>query len=79
MTEDWRDSAACAGVDGELFFPEPRGGRTGWEAKAICARCPVRAECLDYALSLPIEHVWGIWAGTTDADRRALRRERKAS
>lgn len=73
MSGEWRDSAACAGVDTALFFPDG-GQHSGAHGKAICARCPVKADCLDYAMSQPGEHVWGIWGGTTAADRREMRR-----
>lgn len=64
---DLADKAACASVDTEVFFPV-----SGWhakqvaEAKAVCARCPVRAGCLQWALEHG-EH--GIWGGTTESDR----------
>lgn len=66
--EPWMADALCAQVDAELFFPEV-GGSTR-EAKAICAKCPVRARCLAYAL----EHrERGVWGGTSDGDRERLR------
>lgn len=52
------------------LFPE-RGG-DGVKAKAICAGCPVRAECLDYALA-DVE-LRGTWGGTSPGERKALRR-----
>jgi WhiB family redox-sensing transcriptional regulator len=59
-----------------LFFPptyaerkEERDAREA-RAKSICAECPVRAECLDYALSIREPH--GIWGGLTEAERRLL-------
>jgi WhiB family redox-sensing transcriptional regulator len=63
---------ACGDVDPELFFPV--AGRTGpamrqaKAAKAVCGRCPVRANCLSYALETMPE---GIWGGTTEEERRA--------
>jgi len=60
--------AACRGTDLDLFFPE-RGEAAG-PARRICARCPVRQPCLEYALSNPITH--GIWGGLTDRERRPL-------
>jgi WhiB family redox-sensing transcriptional regulator len=65
----WMRLAACRGLD-DLFFP-PRGDVLGIRrAREVCAGCPVRTECLDYA----IEHreQFGIWAGTTYRERRAL-------
>jgi WhiB family transcriptional regulator, redox-sensing transcriptional regulator len=68
----WVADALCAQVDTELFFP-PKGGST-YEAKAVCARCPVAADCLDYALSLPQQvDYYGIWGGTSERERRRLR------
>jgi len=66
----WRRRAACArrGVDPELFFPE-QGGRPE-PAKRICARCPVRAACLDDALATRDEY--GIRGGMTPGERRRL-------
>ena len=63
---------ACAGQDTELFFPD-RGGRVS-RARSICARCPVRVECLDYALD---HFEVGVWGGLTEEERRAERRRRK--
>jgi hypothetical protein len=67
--------AACRGVDPELFFPVAEAGpvlaRQVAEAKAVCARCPVRAECLEFALRLL---PYGIAGGLTEQERRALRR-----
>lgn len=65
----WRDEAACAQVDPDAFFPE-RGGSLH-DAKAVCHRCPVRAECLDDALARDEPH--GIWGGLSERERRKLR------
>jgi WhiB family redox-sensing transcriptional regulator len=73
--EDWRHRAACRGEDPELFFPVSElgpGARQTDDAKAVCARCPVRAQCLEYALDNGLDH--GIFGGTTEAERRMLRR-----
>ena len=65
----WRKLAACRGTDLEVFFPE-RGESAG-PARQVCARCPVREPCLDYAISNRI--AYGIWGGLTERERRALR------
>jgi WhiB family redox-sensing transcriptional regulator len=52
-----------------VFFPAP--GESAEPARQICAGCPVREPCLEYALSHGITH--GIWGGLTERDRRALR------
>ncbi len=64
---DWQDDALCAQVDPEMFFVE-KGGSIA-EAKAVCALCDVRAECLATALELgPV----GVWGGTSPMERRKL-------
>ena len=68
---------ACSGEDPELFFaPEGARGADRWsyevDAKAICAECPVVAQCLEYALEHRMD---GVWGGTNEAERRELRRQ----
>ena len=41
------------------------------EAKAICSGCPVRQECLDYALDS--RQAYGIWGGKTPTERRRMK------
>ena len=69
----WQDHALCAQVDPELWFPE-KGGSTK-DAKAVCRECPVRAECLEYALASQQE--WGVWGGTNEHERQAILRAKK--
>lgn len=71
---NWRDHAACSHLDPDLFFPvQRRASLTDIEAaKRVCQRCPVTTACLRWALDLG--HVLGIWGGTTEEERRALRR-----
>lgn len=70
---DWRDRAACRGLDTELFFPiedsAPALADQIHTAKAVCARCPVRQRCLDEALRLM---PYGIAGGLTASERRRL-------
>jgi WhiB family redox-sensing transcriptional regulator len=71
----WRERAACRDVDPDLFFPVGTAGLTLVqidEAKAVCAGCPVRERCLQWALD--VGQVEGIWGGTTESERRATRR-----
>lgn len=64
----WIERAACRGIaEPDLFFPE-RGGSEGREAKAVCADCAVRAECLEYAVRWRIDQ--GIWGGLSARERR---------
>jgi hypothetical protein len=57
-------------VDTADFYPER--GQSAKKAKARCAVCPVRADCLDYALRVGEKH--GVWGGFTERERRQLRR-----
>jgi WhiB family transcriptional regulator, redox-sensing transcriptional regulator len=66
----WMLEAKCLDADPEAFFPE-KGGSTR-EAKRICAACPVREECLDYALSN--DERFGIWGGLSERERRRAKR-----
>ncbi len=66
----WMADALCAQVEGNLFFPD-KGGSTR-DAKAVCSACPVRGPCLDYALDH--DETYGIWGGTSERERRRLRR-----
>jgi WhiB family transcriptional regulator, redox-sensing transcriptional regulator len=66
----WARSAACAGLDPELFFPQR--GEPADVAIAVCAACPVRQECLDHALEHGEHH--GIWGGTSAKERRRMQR-----
>jgi WhiB family redox-sensing transcriptional regulator len=76
----WQWRAACRGEDTSLFFPpshlEERDERKGRErrAKAVCATCPVRVECLEYAIRIHETH--GIWGGLSEIERRLLVRQR---
>ena len=67
----WYVDAACRGTDPDLWFP-PRGGDTA-AAKAVCAGCSVKVECLDFALGRSPAEKWGIWGGTSERERRRLR------
>jgi len=83
--EDWRTDAACRDTDPDLFFPV---GTTGpaieqiASAKAVCGECDAQAECLEFALATNQDS--GVWGGTSEEERRKLRkawlaRRRKAS
>lgn len=74
----WRNKAACLDEDPELFFPQ---GTTGpaldqiERAKAVCQRCPVIDECLDWALETNQDA--GVWGGKSEDQRRTMRRARR--
>jgi WhiB family redox-sensing transcriptional regulator len=66
-------ASACQGEDPELFFPIAATGPALAQviaAKAVCFRCAVRAACLAYALATGQA---GIWGGTTQEERHAMR------
>jgi len=67
---NWADQAVCAQTDPEIFFPELGGSSA--RAKRICTTCPVREQCLDWAISLVPLPSEGIWGGM---GYRALRKE----
>ena len=67
----WQARANCMGVDPDLFFPE-RGASTR-EAKEVCRGCVVREDCLEFALATNQES--GVWGGTTEDERRKLRKQ----
>lgn len=69
--EDWAARAACKADTPDALFV--RGAEQN-KAKAVCAGCPVRTECLAEALDNQIE--WGVWGGMTERERRALLRRR---
>jgi WhiB family transcriptional regulator, redox-sensing transcriptional regulator len=71
---DWRMSAACRDLDPDLFFPvgtEGPAATQAAEAKRVCAACPVRVPCLDWALLHSPDY--GIWGATLPAERSAVR------
>jgi len=74
-TSDWRTHAACTKVDPDLFFPTGSGYRAAAqteEAKQVCGACPVRQECLSWALQTG--QSTGIWGGMTERERLRLHR-----
>jgi WhiB family transcriptional regulator, redox-sensing transcriptional regulator len=66
----WQKDAACNGAGTESFMPG-RGGSFK-RARELCAACLVRDECLSFALA--DDELEGMWAGTTDRERREMRR-----
>ncbi len=68
----WRDSAACIDPDPSIFFLEKGDNQTGKmrRARAICASCSVRVECLDYAVQFRL--MYGVWGGLTYNQRRRI-------
>ncbi len=75
----WRDRAACRTAEADLFFPEAEPGTEAYRQqaqapKAVCAGCPVRWHCGEYAAGTYQKH--GIWAGLDEAERHQEGRRR---
>jgi WhiB family transcriptional regulator, redox-sensing transcriptional regulator len=76
VEESWQAQAACRGPQAAAFFPpshlerKEEKARREQGAKAICAACPVRRECLEYALRIKEPH--GIWGGLNELERKIL-------
>lgn len=66
----WMDDAECRNTDSKLFFPERGRLDDVDQAKAICAVCNVRTECLDFALKYHERD--GIWGGTSGRERTKI-------
>lgn len=67
---------ACHGLSTSLFFPAQGENKLVHEAKKVCAGCVVREECLEFALAADIK--FGIFGGTSEKQRRQMRRRRAA-
>lgn len=74
----WTAVAACAGMDPDIFHPHGKGNALYIRARAVCARCPVRAQCLAEALAVEVsrtgEYRHGMWGGLTPDERASLYR-----
>ncbi len=70
---DWRLAAACRDLDTAVFFPETEDEIA--VAKAVCATCPVREACLEFALITRQDD--GVWGGLDENERRRVRRRRQ--
>lgn len=78
-SDEWRRNAACRDTDPDLFFPV---GTTGpaieqiENAKAVCRECEAQVDCLEYALATNQDS--GIWGGTSEDERRQIRKQQAA-
>lgn len=73
--DEWRSRSLCRDSNPDLFFPVGATGTALGQieaAKAICQECPVTIECLEFALATNQEA--GVWGGTTEEERRKLRK-----
>lgn len=75
-TTNWQVHGLCRTVDSGVFFPpaqfehKPEREAREKRAKAICNECPVRSECLDWALATKEPH--GVWGGYAESERKGL-------
>ncbi|KPI28796.1 WhiB family transcriptional regulator [Streptomyces sp. NPDC054950] len=78
--DNWREHAECRNEDPDLFFPIGTSGPAllqTEQAKAVCRRCPVREQCLEWAMET--DQTLGVWGGTGENERRALKRRIRAA
>lgn len=68
---EWMDRGRCLGDDPEEWFPESWNDDS--HALRICAECPVKRQCLEYAMTQAIPD--GIWGGIAPAGRARMRLE----
>ena len=76
----FNNHASCSDHNPDLWFPQERAGSRSWtrtpdaiRARTICASCPARIECYDYAIK--IRNLYGIWAGLDWYERHAIQDE----
>lgn len=71
---EWMTRADCQDIPTDIFFPQPGriGAAQAKQAIKVCRSCPVREECLAYAMSFPDRSLPGIWGGTTERERSRL-------
>ncbi len=76
----WRVNANCREIDPDMFFPIGNTGealRMLMRARAVCADCGVKQQCLDF--SIATNQDCGVWGGTSEDERRDLRRRAAAA
>jgi len=74
LVAEWKNRAACSGYPNSLFFPSTDASESQLErAVGVCQVCPVTEECLEYAFET--NQRAGIWGGTTEDERKSLRRK----
>jgi len=72
---DWMAQGKCRDMDPSVFFPSDGIGVQA--AQRICAVCPVKVTCLEFALADRVDH--GVWGGTSERERRRILRHRRPS
>jgi WhiB family redox-sensing transcriptional regulator len=73
MGTEWMAEGNCREESPSVFFPSDGVGVE--VARRICATCPVKMECLEYALANGIDH--GVWGGASERERRRIARRRR--
>ena len=73
MDTEWMRRGNCRDEPPNLFFPSDGAGVD--VARQLCATCPVKEPCLEYALRNRIDH--GVWGGTSERERRRILRQRR--
>jgi WhiB family redox-sensing transcriptional regulator len=73
MDMEWMAQGNCKDEPPSLFFPNDGVGVE--IARQLCATCPVKEPCLEYALRNRIDH--GVWGGTSERERRRILRQRR--
>ena len=71
----WRAKAACLGSTDQFFPTSGVSKHHIARIRAVCQTCPVKVECDEYANSLEVSRLSGMWAGQTNYDRRAAQRQ----
>lgn len=69
----WKRQGNCLGLNPNFMFPSKEGGFN--EAKKVCTECPVKVECLEYALKNKINE--GVWGGASERERRRIARQHR--
>lgn len=72
-TPEWMKDGHCCAYPPSVFFPSDGVGVD--HARKICADCPVKEPCLEYALEQRIDH--GVWGGCSERERRRIAKRRR--
>jgi WhiB family redox-sensing transcriptional regulator len=75
METDWMQRGLCREIPPAVFFPSDGVGVEA--ARRICATCPVKEPCLEYALAFRIDH--GVWGGCSERERRRILKRRRVA
>jgi WhiB family redox-sensing transcriptional regulator len=75
METEWMQRGLCREIPPAVFFPSDGVGVES--ARRICANCPVKEPCLEYALEFRIDH--GVWGGCSERERRRILKRRRVA